>query len=130
MKTQQFTDWQLKDLSKGLTVTTVESVKKGDIKEMTNPRNFSQPYINGDRISIDCEADIGRIFNGKKTICKVGDIVQAVNEKDEKQWYCPECKKTDCADIANKPLLVRLKKIVEGKYDTEKFRFKTWRQKK
>ena len=119
-KTQGFTEQQLQDLPKGLEVTTAEPVKKGE---------YSLP-------SIKDNWEIKGIGKDKKEVSLVGEVVQATNEKGEKQWYCPECKEVKESELEfmkshhlrfcfglgtkkpkkikfAKPLLFRLEKIEE-----------------
>ena len=134
-KTQVFTEQQLKDGVKGLEVVTAEPVKKGDVVKV----------IRGKEIREVVDLSGGTAF--EKIIFKVGELVQAVNEKGEKQWYCPTCFKSwgiisevkrgvkiwdwnkDC-EKPLKPLLFRLIKI-DGNGHTEiEYWLKSWKAKK
>ena len=77
MNSQKFTEQQLKDLVAGKEVVTCESVKEGD-----KLYDWCEPV---EVCIIDEKTGAERMFS-------VGDIVQATNEKGEKQWFCPTCK--------------------------------------
>lgn len=155
MKTQMFTEQQLKDLASGKEVQTCEPVKKG---EEERKENGFIPFEGMEHSYMPDEKDswIEEIRDSKnKLICKVGEVRQAVNEKGEKQ--CKNCRSE--LDVFGKdknkeiiwrhikrpvgmtvasekcftpePLLVRLKKIEEETYDKSKeFWFQTWKQNK
>lgn len=79
-KTQVFTEQQLKDLVAGKKAVTAESVKKGEIDSHYNSiKDLVSEEIQGIRNK-----------EGKRII-QVGEVVQALNEKGEKQWYCSVC---------------------------------------
>jgi len=127
LKTQSFSDQQLKDLVAGKEVDAVEAKKKGECL-----------YVKGDRepfqiigITINTKFDNNHTpiwEENPKLSCEVGELVQACNEKGEKQWYCPLCKRIgiglmginfECGcltlhreeDEHWNPLVVRLQKI-------------------
>lgn len=134
-KTQVFTEQQLKEFFEKGKTTTIEPVKKDE-------RIFDKDWK-------EIDSGLGQVIiydpiKGKsKTICKVGELVQAV-VKGEKQWYCPECNEIRrtvgleieiCFEhsennlIRLEPLLVRLEKI-EGKKTIKKHKgrhTKQWR---
>ncbi len=87
MKTIVLTESQLKELLETGKVTTTEPVKKGEryIEHWEAPLS----KLKG-KLSIPA-----MIHNGEKTINHVGELVQAVNEKGERQWFCPNCKQVD-----------------------------------
>lgn len=117
-KTQVFTEQQLKDLPNGLEVTTVGPVKKGE--RLVEHYKTKKLEINA-TIYLD----------NKKSVCQVGEVVQACNEKGEKAIYCtgpchsaqtqkdngdfgyeiqsPQTE--ECWEGEMNPLLVRLEKI-------------------
>lgn len=117
MKTQNFSEEQLKDAVAGKPVVTIEAKKEGE---------RLIPEWMGENVHIT-----ETIHNGKDCIYQVGEVVQAMNEKGEKQWFCPDCQNIfdkeearldsmeshDCEcgynSIFWKPLLVRLEKIEE-----------------
>ena len=120
MKKQQFNEQQLKDLVSGKPVQTVEPVKEGEFCSHQN--KFIQT---SDVKSLPAD------FVSNVIINSVGEVVQATNEKGEKQFYCPECKVFihnaelefcgNCQlslekDIMFKPLQVRLEKIEKKTY--------------
>ena len=102
MKTQTFTEQQLKDLVAGKEVVTVEPVKEGEQILRLSP--------NG-KIKFIVEPK----GSGLNALSEVGEVVQAVNEKGENVWKCSFCGskyhnyKPD--SLGTKPLLVQLVKI-------------------
>ncbi len=123
MKTQKFNEQQLKDLVKGKEVVTCELVKKGEgyieeIKERFehpsmnfNIRDAKQPVSKGFFIMQVVKPNADNVF-------ALYLVVQATNEKGEKQSFCEFC--SELAPNSNlvghggaeeKPLLVRLEKI-------------------
>ncbi len=82
-KTQVFSEQHLKDGVKGLEVVTTEPVKK-------DQRIFDKAWK-------EIDNGLGQVIiydpiKGKsKTICEVGEVRQAVNEKGEKLWFCSQC---------------------------------------
>ncbi len=137
-KTQQFTNQELEDLVKGLSVMKAESVKEGDTPVYSDYNNtLSKTEL------------ISEIWNKSgETIADVGEVRQALNEKGEKLWYCPECKEIKESEIEfmkshhlrfcfklgtkkpkkikfAKPLLVRLEEI-EKKRAEEMHGFHQW----
>jgi len=81
MKTQKFSESRLKELMEKGETTTVGPVKKGE--------RFIDEYAHSSgEIEIQVAA---MIHNGEKTISQVGEVVQATNEKGEKQFHCKQC---------------------------------------
>jgi len=156
MKTKKFSDQQLEDLvEKGETVTC-EPVKEGEDIELWKCSNcgyeirkppidkilknpyYRELFINNKNEQIKpCPNDCARTISENKisglkkyaySDLMVGELVQALNEKGEKQWYCPLCKRIgiglmginfECGcltlhreeDEHWNPLVVRLQKI-------------------
>lgn len=114
-KTQVFSEPQLKDLVNGKEVVTTSPRPKDEkLRE-------ELPYPDLKPIGIFREYPEGIVL-----LWEVGKEYQAVNEKGEKQWYCPKCNWTKpnyfmCAHSADQeakhaiPLLVLLTKIEEKK---------------
>lgn len=123
-KTQVFSEQQLKDLPKGKEVVTIESVKKDE--------NYADKIFPNERVR-----RIYFVSKNAKELFRIGDVVQAVNEKSEKQWYCPICNKInlqwDCnqhPESNEKPLLVRLGKTEDKHAFGKEYWLKTWKAKK
>ncbi len=142
-KTQQFTNQELEDLVKGLSVTKVTPKKKGEVTEKELPHQ----EVHSEGIYKIDERHKEGIWN-IEVINTVGDIAQAVNEKGKKLWYCPECKEIKESEVEfmkshhlrfcfklgakkpkkikfAKPLLVRLEEI-EKKRAEEMHGFHQW----
>ena len=127
MKSQVFSEKQIKDLAEGKEVVVVEPVKKGEYLDVHPTKGtpcIMIKYLKETMMSI---------------LSFVGEVVQASNEKGEKQWFCPKCNnivkqkkelnyyECECnggwtdfkpplqKDFPWKPLLVRLEKIEEQK---------------
>jgi len=93
-KTQQFTNQELEDLVKGLSVTKVTPKKKGEVTEKELPHQ----EVHSEGIYKIDERHKEGIWN-IEVINTVGDIAQAVNEKGKKLWYCPECKEIKESEV-------------------------------
>ena len=126
MKTQQFTEQQLKDLVNGKKIVTAQPVKKGE--------RLVEHYKTK---SLEINTTI--YLDNKKSVCRVSELVQATNEKSEKLFtcYCNDGKGYHPFHVGfdySKPLLVRLEKIEkainleENKFIKESYSWlKTWR---
>ena len=123
MKSQVFSEKQIKDLAEGKEVVVVEPVKKGEYLDVHPTKGtpcIMIKYLKETMMSI---------------LSFVGEEFSVKNKKGEKQWWCPKCKsfwikgtkKFACKHIfVTKPLLVRLDKIEEQiVFSVEKHYFET-----
>jgi len=88
MKTQKFGEEQLNSLVKGKEVVTVEPVKEDEQGVQMSPQ--------GDMFATDLNGAINLAINtvikDNKILSKIGEIIQATNQKDDPIWFCPDCK--------------------------------------
>jgi len=119
MKEQKFSDQQLKDFVSGKEVVVCEPVKEGEDIELWKCSNcgyeirkppidkilknpyYRELFINNKNEQIKpCPNDCARTISENKisglkkyaySDLMVGELVQALNEKGEKAYYCPTC---------------------------------------
>ncbi len=141
MKSVKFSEEQLKDLVKGKSVVVVELVKKGElIKDNKLVIGKMDGIIEGVLVVKEIKDKISnkKMLVPEKMLFEVGELVQAVNEKGNWEWFCDKCNAHHETTLQNKnpeslmlieayctnnhiafemkPLLVRLKKIEKEKF--------------